>query len=128
MPLPSSLLAYKAEMDFFELAMDEARGSRMFFGDRQSAEHFRMRANYARVLHRADNRMTHEPGTPLHGRSEYDILTFTIRESDDGFWVYARKAELDTSRVEPIPEDDSVPLNTIVESITETTDERSESD
>jgi hypothetical protein len=106
MSLPSSLLAYEAQMQFMELAMDQPRGSRMYFTDYQKAEMFRFRCHQARKLHRKENESVHEPGEMLHGKSEYDILQFTIRRSPDGFWVYAEKQFLDTSRVEPIPEED----------------------
>lgn len=87
--------------------MDEERGARMFFDKINEAEHFRMRANYARVLHRNENKKIHDPGTPLYGKSEYDVIVFTIKTSEDGFWVYAQKSVLDTSRVEPIPAEDA---------------------
>lgn len=109
MSLPNSFLAYEAQIQFMERAMDEARGARMFFLREAEAEHWRMRCNYARVLHRKENLTVHEPGTPLHGKSEYDVIVFTIRTSADGFWVYAEKQVLDTSRVEPIPEEDYAP-------------------
>lgn len=105
MSLPSSLLSYEPELKFMEMAMDEERGTRMFFTKLNEAEHFRMRCNYARVLHRSENKKIHEPGMPLYGKSEYDIITFVIRSSEDGFWCYAQKQFLDTSRVEPIPAD-----------------------
>lgn len=109
MSLPNSFLAYEAQIKFMEMAMDETRGARMFFKAENEAEHWRMRCNYARVLHRKENLIVHEPGTPLHGKSEYDVIVFTIRTSYDGFWVYAEKQVLDTSRVEPIPEEDYAP-------------------
>lgn len=109
MSLPNSFLAYEAQIQFMEQAMDEKRGARMFFLREAEAEHWRMRCNYARVLHRKENLAVHEPGTPLHGKSEYDVIVFTIRTSPDGFWVYAEKQVLDTSRVEPIPEEDYSP-------------------
>ncbi len=108
MSLPSSLLAYEAQLQFMEMSMDEARGARMFFKAEKEAEHWRMRCNYARVLHRKENMQIHEPGDPLYGKSEYDVIVFTIRTSPDGFWVYAEKQVLDTSRVEPIPEEDYI--------------------
>lgn len=109
MSLPNSFLAYEAQIQFMERAMDEAKGARMFFLREAEAEHWRMRCNYARVLHRRENLTVHEPGTKLHGKSEYDVIVFTIRTSPDGFWVYAEKQVLDTSRVEPIPEEDYSP-------------------
>ncbi len=112
MSLPKSLLSYDVQLKFMEKAMDEERGARMFFPrgkGMQSAEHFRMRCNYARTLHREENAKVHEEGTLLHGKSEYDGLVFTIKTSPDGFWVYAQKQIFDESLVEPIPEDDYAP-------------------
>jgi hypothetical protein len=106
MSLPNSLLSYDAQLKFMEMALDEERGTRMFFKRPQDAEHWRMRCNYARVLHRRENERVHESDTLMHGKSEYDVLVFTIRTSPDGFWVYAEKQVLDTSRVEPIPVED----------------------
>jgi hypothetical protein len=110
MSLPSSLLSYEPQLQFMDIALDEERGARMFFTKESSAEHFRMRCNYARVLHREENKKIHEEGMPLHGKSEYDVLVFTIKTSPDGFWCYAEKQILDVSRVEPIPIEDEAPL------------------
>lgn len=109
MSLPSSLLAYEVELKFMEMAMDQERGARYFCGTSQEAEHFRMRCNYARKLHRQENARIHEPGMPLHGKSEYDVIVFTVRMSPDGHWVYAQKQIFDESRAEPIPVEDYAP-------------------
>lgn len=108
MALSSSLLAYQDCLDFMERAMDEERGARMYFRAESEAEHWRMRCNYARKLHRDQNKQVYEPGDKMYGMSEYDPLMFTIRQSPDGYWVYAKKMELDTTRVEPIPDEDYI--------------------
>lgn len=109
MSLPKSLLAYEVQLEFMDRSMDLPAGGRMFFTDEAQAEHFRMRCNYARALHREENEKIHQPGTPLYGKSEYDILVFTIKHSADGVWVYAAKQIFPENNFEPIPEDDHAP-------------------
>lgn len=110
MGLPSSLLSFEAEMEFLEQAMDSATGKRMFFRDQGYAESFRMRCYAARKLHRQENSKIHDPGTKMHGKSEYDPLRLTIKAAaaeDQGWWVYARQNKLNLDRVEDIPEEEA---------------------
>lgn len=110
MSLPSSLLAYGPQLTFMETALDLPRGARMFFNTEAEAEHWRMRCNMARSLDRKENEKIYEVGDKMHGKSQFDVLMFTIRHSPDGVWCYAEIQILDESRVEPIPETEYTPL------------------
>jgi hypothetical protein len=108
MSLPDSVLAYGDCKDFLERALEAERGARMIFRTSKDAEYWRMRCNQFRKLDRKQNRMVFEPGHKMHGHSEYDIITMTVKYSPDGYyWVYAQKMVLEPGRVEEIPEDES---------------------
>lgn len=109
MTLPSSLLSYSAQLEFMDLAMDSPTGKRMFFRDEKKAERFKMKCNYARVLHRREGMRIHDPDNVMWGKSEYDVLVFTNRVSPDGFWVYAQREIFNPEAVEDIPEDEESP-------------------
>jgi len=111
MSLSNSLQAYGDCLDFFEKVIDDPKGGRVFIGTYANAHHFRMRCNQARKLHRYQNLMVHEPGTPMHGCSEYDPLCFQIKVDTEGnHWVYATKMQIDASRIELLSEIEDVPL------------------
>lgn len=107
MGLSRSILAYTDCKEFLERATDAVRGARIPFRDEAAAEYWRMRCNQFRSLDREQNKIIHELGTKMHGVSEYDMLTMTIKYSPDGFhWVYAEKRMVDHAQIEDIPEDD----------------------
>ena len=109
MALSSSINAYTDCLEFLERSLDEARGARIWFHTEGEANHWRMRCNQARKLHREQNKRSHEVNTKMWGVSEYDPLVMTVREgSDEVWWVYAQKMELAANRVEAIPEDEGM--------------------
>lgn len=111
MALSTSPLAYTDCREFLEQALSAPNGSRLPFRAETSAQHFRMRCNYFRVLDRKDNETIHEPGTPLHGKSEYDTLTLTVKWSpDEIWWVYAQQRTLPQGLIEDIPTDETALL------------------
>jgi len=107
MPLPTSLQSYGDCLDFFERVADDPKGGRLLLGTFEAANHFRLRCNKARQLHRDENRKVHAPDTPLHGASEYDPFQLKLREDTDGkWWVYAERMTLDPAKVELLSEMD----------------------
>jgi hypothetical protein len=105
MPLPNSILAFQDCTDFMSRALEDDKGARLFFLTEAEAQNYRMRLNQARELDRRENKMIHELGHMLHGKSEFDLLQFTIRDDVEGqWWIYARKMILDESRVELLSE------------------------
>jgi hypothetical protein len=108
MSLPDSVLAYNDCKDFLDRALEAKRGSRMIFRTSSDAEYWRMRCNQFRKLDRRQNKMVFDIGHQMHGNSEYDTLTMTIKSSPDGYyWVYAEKKILEPGRVEDIAEDET---------------------
>jgi hypothetical protein len=104
MALSNSILAYADCSEFLERALDAERGARIPFLAETEARYWRMRCNQFRTLHREQNRQIHEIGTKMHGVSEYDELTMTIKQSSDGyFWVYAQKRTIRAGDIEEIP-------------------------
>lgn|SRR6267142_2105769 len=108
MSLPDSVLAYSDCRDFLDRALEAERGARMIFRTSKDAEYWRMRCNQFRKLDRRQNKMVFDIGHQMHGNSQYDTLTMTIKSSPDGYhWVYAEKKILEPGRVEDIPEDET---------------------
>lgn len=103
MPMPTSPLSYSDCYQLFDAAVADAKGARVCKGAKAHAEHFRFRCNYARKINRDENARTYERGHPLHGRSEYDQVTLTLREDTDGlWWVYAEQIPDIESEIEPL--------------------------
>lgn len=108
MPLPSTIQAYQAQLDFMEKAMEDEKGARMVFLTERQAEKWRFKCNQARVLHREQGKMIYARDHKMWGCSEYDVLEFTLAEdTDGGWWVYGRKQVLDPGRVELLSEVES---------------------
>jgi hypothetical protein len=105
MVLASSILAYSDCKAFMEAALDDTKGARLPFRTETDANYWRMRCNYFRRLNREENALTYDLGHKMHGRSEYDKLTMTIKQSGDGWWwVYAEKRAIDLEAIEPLSE------------------------
>lgn len=115
MALSNSILAYTDCKEFLERALDAERGVRIPFRLEREAEHWRMRCNQFRSLDRKANKQIHELGTPMHGQSEYDTITMTIKFSPDGYhWVYAQKRTVPNG-IEDIP--DEAPMQITAEEV-----------
>jgi len=105
MALSTSILAYNDCKDFLEKAVDDSKGARLPFRNETDANYYRMRCNQFRKLDRIQNAMIYDIGAKMHGHSEYDQLTLTIKQSSDGyFWVYAQKLLLNIEEVEALSE------------------------
>lgn len=103
MALSESLLAYSDCQEFFEKAVEDTKGARRPFPDEKQATRWRMRCHQFRKLHRKQNAEVYALGEMLHGRSEYDVLTLTIKFSPDGYyWVYAEKLLLQPGEIETL--------------------------
>lgn len=106
MSLSNSILAYMDCKEFLERALDAERGARIPFRTEKEAEYWRMRCNQFRVLDRRQSKTIFAPGHKMHGHSEYDGLTMTIKYSEDGYhWVYAQKRVIDPGQIEDITDD-----------------------
>ena len=106
MPTSTSRLSYPDCEAFLNLAIEDEKGARIPFLTEGMANQFRVRLNYFRTLVRNDNREIHPArDDPMHGRSEYDVLQFTILPDDEGeWWVYARQNRIDEGIVEKLSE------------------------
>lgn len=105
MALSNSLQAYLDCKEFLEKALDDEVGARLPFRTSEQAEHWRMRCYQFRKLDREQNKAVFEIGHKMHGASEYDGLTMTIKESTDGWWwVYAKKNIVDAGSIEALSE------------------------
>lgn len=110
MTLSNSLLSFTDCLDFFESVVDDPKGGRVFIGTYENAHYFRMRCNQARKLHRLENAKVHEPGTKMHGHSEYDPLCLRLKmDTDNNWYVYAERMHIDASQIDLLSEIDDTP-------------------
>ena len=115
MPMSDSRFAYQDCFAVYERAMTDPQGARLALGTWDRANYFRMRMHKARVIDRRDNAEAYEEGEPMHGRSEYDVFSLSIKEDVEGeFWLYLSKntennisADIEMlSEINPALEDD----------------------
>jgi|SRR5882724_5211416 len=110
MPLPNSLHAYSDCLDFFEQVVDDPKGGRVFIGEYAKAHYFRARCNQARKLHRIQNSKIHDPGTTMHGCSEYDPLCLQLKmDTENNWYVYAVRMKIDASQIDLLSETEDAP-------------------
>lgn len=105
MALSNSILAYQDCQEFFEKAVEDPKGARRPFQTEEQATRWRMRCHQYRKLHREQNSKIYDLGHMLHGRSEYDALSLSLKHSGDGLtWVYAEKHLLEPGEIEALSE------------------------
>lgn len=93
MSLSTSLLSYSDCMKFMDKALEFSNGARLRLADEGKAIHFRMRCQQARSLDREQNKAIYEKSQFMHGRSQYDVLTFRLREEDGSHYIYAERTD-----------------------------------
>lgn len=110
MPVSSSRLSYSDCFTLFDKALADAKGARFQvnggdnYGD---AYHFRLRMHQARSIDRKDNRSLYpDPHSPLHGRSEFDVLVIQIKgpDTEGKWWIYVKHTEINVDDIESLSE------------------------
>ena len=71
MALTDSIAAYDYCFQAFERAAKSKKGIRILFEDKKTANYFRLRMNYARVLQRREAVRMYERTDPRFGKSEF---------------------------------------------------------
>lgn len=94
MSLPTSLLSYPDCLKFMDRALEFTEGARIRMDSEAAAIHFRMRCQQARSLDRQGNLKVYPTSHFMHGRSQYDVMTFRLRQEDEVWYVYAERADL----------------------------------
>jgi hypothetical protein len=110
MTTPISRLAYNAEYDLLDQALESERGvQRIFKGweeGRGAAMYFRTRLHSARELDRKDNRSIYSLGDPMYGQTLYAQLTVRAPYYDKDRDAWVLKIEKNSTQemvVEEIP-------------------------
>ena len=91
MALTDSIAAYDDCFQAFERAAKSKKGIRILFEDKKTANYFRPRMNYARVLQRREAVRMYERTDPRFGKSEFDKFRLKIVEAAEQtgeWWVY----------------------------------------
>lgn len=107
MPTSKSRLAYPDCESFLNAALEDEVGARLPFLTEGQAMQFRVRLNTYRTIVREDNADVYpSKDHPLHGRSEYDPLSFTVSGPDSAgeYWVYARRNDAREGEIERLSE------------------------
>jgi hypothetical protein len=91
MPLNDSRIAYEDCYDIMGKALVSEDGMRVGYPTEDEAKYLQMRMNYARTLDRKFNRGRYAHDHPMHGKSEFDVLTFRVRRQGDRYWLYAER-------------------------------------
>lgn len=101
MSMPKVPTAYPDCAAFAEQCVDDSIGARRPFKTEGEAVQFRKRMNFFRELERKQNARIYSPDDKRHGTSDYDLIQFTIKESEDGWWwVYGRRLKEGTEDIE----------------------------
>ena len=91
MALTDSIAAYDDCFQAFGRAAKSKKGIRILFEDKKTANYFRLRMNYARVLQRREAVRMYERTDPRFGKSEFDKFRLKIVEAAEQtgeWWVY----------------------------------------
>lgn len=91
MALSESIAAYADCFDAYERAAKTKKGIRILFESKKTANYFRLRMNYARVLQRRDSMRLYQRTDPAYGKSEFDKYRIKIVEAAEQtgeWWVY----------------------------------------
>lgn len=104
----SSRLSYPDCEQFFNKALEDPIGVRLYFQTEGHARQFYVRCNSYRTICREDNQKIHsqDRNHPLYGRSEYDPIQLTVIPTEDRseWFVYARIYALNESAIESLSE------------------------
>lgn len=104
MTLPDNLLAYGDCTELLSQAVEDPRGVRLRVEDYDKAMHERSRIHYCRTLHRRESTLIYEPGDPMYGKSQYDIITIRIKNINGEFYLYLERNDKIKGAVEKLSE------------------------
>lgn len=106
MSLSTSLLSYSDCMKFMDKALEYSEGARLKLSDESACIYFRMRCQQARQLDRESNQNIYDKDHFMHGRSQYDVLTFRIYNLEDAWFIYAERTDntINESEIEGLGE------------------------
>lgn len=93
MSLSTSLLSYSDCLKFMDKALEFSEGARLKLADESACIYFRMRCQQARQLDRESNRNIYDKDQFMHGRSQYDVLTFRLYELESLWYIYAERTD-----------------------------------
>src|SRR5260370_32811402 len=88
MVMATSRFAFKDCYDVFDMAMKDPKGVRIKFKDSGRMYYFRHRLHAARQVDRTENRRIYEQDHPMDGKSEYDLITVRLKETEKGIYLH----------------------------------------
>lgn len=102
----SSRLSYPDCEQFFNKALEDPIGVRLYFQTEGHARQFYVRCNTFRTICRKDNTKIYERGSQDYGVSVYDPVQLTVIPTEDRseWFVYARIYALNESAIESLSE------------------------
>lgn len=105
MPLSNTIDSYTPELEIFERALDDPKGTRVCYENYNLAHQGRSRFQQARALDRVQSKRIYPETDKLYGKSAYDVLVCRIKEDSEGmFWVYIERHGREILAVESLSE------------------------
>lgn len=104
MPTSTSRLSYPDCEAFFNRALEDEIGVRLYFQTQGHARQFYVRCNTFRSICRDDNRKMYDRDHPMYSRSEYDPIQLTVVPTEDQaeWFVYARRYRINEAEIESL--------------------------
>jgi len=107
--LPNVIAAYDDCEELFARASSSAKGARALIVDHGQAKLFQLRMNKYRHMLRQEAKRMYDITDPAWGKSEYDALKVSLRESAEGdghWWVYVTPHALNIIEIETLDEEE----------------------
>lgn len=106
MPTSTSRLSYPDCEAFFNRAIEDDIGVRLYFQTHGHARQFYVRCNTFRSICREESRKVYDREHPMWGKSEYDPIQLTVIPTEDQteWFVYARRYHLNEANIESLSE------------------------
>lgn len=104
MSTTTSRLAYTSHFELMDRSLASSDGIRVKCEDFGKATRMRLEIYTARKIDREENASIEEEGSPMHGRSIYDILRCVIEKvpKSEACWLYIQKIDLSKMEIEDV--------------------------
>lgn len=112
MSLSTSRMAYTAQYEIMDRALEDPRGVRVRYKSVDEATFQRMRFNQARSLDRDKNAAIYPKEDPKWNVSPYDLLVFRVFADEGGEfgWIYLEKNDQLPSVIESLSDGEADPI------------------
>lgn len=103
MPLPNNLVAYRDVQAIMSRALQAERGVKIKCANHGAAIGLRQRMYKFRMMERKDSTQIYAQDDPHYGKSDYDVLSVTLKE--EGYWYVVLEKFPDHAQIEALIEE-----------------------